>query len=147
MANPLVQQGTLNRLRSSVLWNDFPFLNVTSSFLGTEGISLTLEGRASTNIPTMTGLVTSPEPFQLVTLVMHLLKTQPLAELYKIQQETTVLLGNGVIRPDSKALSPYFLYNCSIINAGDLNFNGQNAGYGVTIEGYWVINANLWESA
>jgi hypothetical protein len=147
MANPLVVQGTLNRLRGSVLFAQFPAFNVTAPFVGPEGISLTLEGRASTNIPTMTGIVTSPEPYMLVTVQMHLLKTQSLADAYKAKMETSVLMGDCVVRPDSKTLSPYLLYNTSIINVADLTFNGTNAGYGVSLEGYWVINADLWESA
>ena len=53
----------------------------------------------------MTGTVTSPEPYQMITLTMHLLKTQPLASFYKLQQETTSLLGNGSVVPDTVVLA------------------------------------------
>lgn len=145
MGNPLIIQGFLNRVRGSVVFNDFPELNVTAPFLSQEGIGLTLEGESTTIIPTMTGIVTSPEPFHLVTLMLHLLKTQSLADQYKVQQETNVLLGNCTVRPDSIKLSPYLLYNCSIVAVGDLVFNGTNAGYGVTCKGYWVINSTMFD--
>jgi hypothetical protein len=146
MGNPLIDQGTLNRLRGSIVWKNLPKLNVTAPFLGQEGLSLTLEGESTTIIPTMTGVVTSPEPFHLVTVMAHLLRTQNLSDLYKQQQEKTTLLGNCTIRPDSKALSPYLLYNCAIVTVGELNFNGTNPGYGVSFKGYWNINADLWNS-
>lgn len=147
MANPLIDQGSLNRLRASVLWNDLPILNVTAPFLGPEGISLTLEGEATGVLPSLTGVVTSPEPYQLVTFMVHLLKTQALADAYKRQQEANTVLGNCTVRPDSKALSPYLFYNCSIVNVGDLLFNGTNPGYGVSLKGYYVINNDLWDAA
>ena len=85
--NPLVSQGSLNRLRASVVWPDNPTLNVTASYLGKEGVSLALDGEATTFINTLVGAVTSPEPYQMITLTIHLLKTQGLASLYKSQQE------------------------------------------------------------
>lgn len=42
--NPLIPQGTLNRVRASVVWPSFPNLNVTASYLGRMGIRLSLDG-------------------------------------------------------------------------------------------------------
>lgn len=148
MANPLIPQGTLNRLRASVLWNDTPELNVTSSFLGREGIRLAFEGEATTFINTMTGAVTSPEPYQAVSLTINLLKTQPLANSYKNRYELNTLLGDGIVRPDvnsnSAGLSPYQLSNCGIENVRELNFAGEDAGWVVTIKGFYQINSSLF---
>ena len=85
MANPLVAQGTLNRILGSVVWPSFSALNVTSSFLGKQGIRLALEGESTLFIPTMTGAVTSPEPYMMIGLTINLLKTQSLAAQYKSQ--------------------------------------------------------------
>ena len=57
--NPLIPQGTVNRLRGSVIWNDFPQLNVTAPYLGTDGIGFSLDGESTVFLPTMTGAVTS----------------------------------------------------------------------------------------
>lgn len=145
--NPLVPQGTLNRLRASIVWPNFPGLNVTPSFLGKEGISLSFEGDATTFLETMTGAVTSTEPYQLCTLKVHLLKTQSLSAAYKAQLELSSLLGNCTVRPDSTTLSPYQLSNMGIQTVDQLQFNGSNAGWMVNLKGYYLINSAAWDQA
>lgn len=144
MTNPLIAQGTLNRLRGSVVWEGFPALNVTAPFLGKEGIRLALEGEATTFINTMTGAVTSPEPYMTVSMTLNLLKTQQLGNLYKAQMEVSSLLGAGTVRSDSAILSPYSLINCSIQSVRELDFSGADAGYVVNVKGYYNINQALW---
>ena len=143
-ANPLVSQGTLNRIIASVSWSSNNSLNVTAPFLGKDGISLTLQGAATTFIPTMTGAVTAPEPYQMVELTMHLLKTQPLAQAYKAQMETSTLLGDGTVRADTTTLGTYEIVNCAIQSISPLKFSGEDAGFIVTIGGYYLTNSNLW---
>jgi len=143
-SNPLIAQGTLNRLRASVVWTSFPALNVTPPFLGREGIRLALEGESTTFINTMTGAVTSPEPYMAVSLVMNLLKTQALAGAYKAQMEFNALLGDGTVRPDSATLPPYGIINCAIQSVRELNFSGEDAGFAVTVRGYYPVNADLF---
>lgn len=143
--NPLVSQGTLNRLRASVNILDFPELNVTAPFLGKEAIRLALEGDTTTYIPTMTGAVTSGEPYQMCSVTIHLLKTQSISDLYKRQMETLSVIGDIVVTPDSSALSPYPILNSSIRSVQELNFSGEDAGYAVTLGGYYLINSELWD--
>lgn len=145
MASPNVQQGTLNRLKASLVVPDLPELNVTAPFVGKEGIGIAFEGDATTLIPTMTGTVTSPEPFQMATILIRLLRTQSLSDLYKQQMETSTLLGDITVRPDSATLSPYQIINCAITHVGDLTFNGTDAGFGVSIKGYYPLNSALWD--
>jgi hypothetical protein len=144
MANPQVAQGTLNRLVASVTWTSFPALNVTPSFLNRDGIRLALDGEATRFLPTMAGAVTSPEPYQMVTLVLNLLKTQGLAALYKAQQESSCLLGSCVVRPDATTLPTYNLQNMAIEGIRELAFSGEDAGFSVTTRGYYLINSLLW---
>ena len=61
-------QGTLNRIRASVIFPLFGVLSVTSSFLGKRGISVTFTGKSTVFLDTMTGRVTSPEPYLAVTM-------------------------------------------------------------------------------
>jgi len=145
MASQLVSQGTLNRLRGSVVIPDFPGLNVTAPFLGDGGIGLSLEGETTTMIPTLTGTTTSPEPYQMCSLTVHLLKTQSLSDSYKKQMETLALIGDVTVRPDAKTLSPYPLLNCAINSVAPLTFNGKDAGFLVTIKGYYQINNSLYD--
>jgi hypothetical protein len=143
-SNPLVSQGTLNRLRASIIWGSFPALNVTAPFLGKAGIKLALEGEATAFHPTMTGAVTSPEPYLMISLRVNLLKTQQLAAAYKAQMELLALLGDGVVRADSAAHPPYQLTNCSIQSVPELDFSGDAPDYNVVVKGYYNINSSLW---
>lgn len=146
MPNPLVPQGTLNRLKASILLNSFPALNITPPFLGREAIRLAFEGAATTFINTMTGAVTSPEPYQKATITANLLKTQGLADAWKQQYESSSLLGDLTVRPDvtSGGIGPYPITNCAIQDLRELNFAGEDAGWIITIGGYYLINSTLF---
>lgn len=144
MANPLVPQGTINRLVASIVVNNFAQLNVTPPFLGKDAIKLSFEGVTTTYIPTQTGAVTSPEPYQQVSVSVHLLKTQNLANLYKLQLENDARIGDLTVRPDVLTMTPWYLFNCSIMNVAELNFDGSDAGYRVTLGGIYYINSSLF---
>jgi hypothetical protein len=149
MPDPRTPQGNLNRIKATVVWSDFPNLNITPDYLGSEGLSLAFEDMATARIPTMTGLVNSPEAFQSVSVSAHLLKTQPLAQLYEEQRQNYTLLGQCTIRPDvsvnnAGSIGPYTLLNMSITNIAELRFNGSDAGFRVLLGGYMLINSALW---
>jgi len=146
MANPLIQQGTLNRLVASVTWQNFPSLNVTPSFLNREAIRLALDGEATRFLPTVAGAVTSPEPYMMVTLTIHLLKTQGLSAQYKAQMESDTRLGNCVVRPDVQTggITPYDLVNVALEGVREQDYSGGDAGWAVTCRGYYLINSSLW---
>lgn len=143
-SNPLIAQGTLNRLRASVVWASNSSLNVTAPYLGREGIRLALEGETTTFINTMTGAVTSPEPYQVVNLTISLLKTQGLAAVYKAQMELAALIGDGTVYPDASTLPTYSLINCAIQSVRELSFSGEDAGWVVAVKGYYLVNSSLW---
>lgn len=145
MANPLVAQGTLNRLRASIVIPDNATLNVTASYLGKDGIRVALQGDQTLMIPTMTGTVISPEPYQMVEITVPLLRTQALGDAWKVKGETDTTLGDITVRPDTSILSPYTFRNCAIQRVQELPMNGQDAGYIVVIGGYYAINNNLWD--
>ncbi len=147
MPNPNIPLGSLNRLRASVSIINFPGLNVTASFLGREALRLALDGESTTMIPTMTGTVTSPEPYMMSTLTMHLLKTQALAAAYKLQMETDARIGDLVVRPDASTLPPFDLINTAIEAVREMSYSGADAGFIVAIRGYYQVNAALWDAA
>jgi hypothetical protein len=95
----------------------------------------------------MTGAVTSPEPYQMISLSINLLKTQQLSALYKFQMEDTCLLGDCVVRPDvqSGGLTPYDLTNMAIESVREQSYSGEDAGWTVMCRGYYLINASLWD--
>jgi hypothetical protein len=142
--NPQITQGTLNRLRGSVVIPNFPALNVTAPFLGRPGISIAFQGETTTSIPTMTGTVQSPMPYQMVNVTVALLKTQSLASQWEAQRQTLSLIGDITVTTDTSTLPDYTFHNCAIDNVRDLNFAGEDAGYVVTITGYYQINSSLF---
>lgn len=142
--NPLVPQGQLNKIQASASVIDLPDLNVSASFLAAEGISLAFEGEASGYIGTMTGAVPSPNPYQMATAMLHILKTNGIAELWKEQQEDSTSIGDVSIVGDSTTLSDYYLTNCTIKGVGDLPFNGTTPAFVVTIVGTYIINSSLF---
>ena len=148
MPNPLIAQGSLNRIKASVVWANFSDLNVTAPYLGAGGIRLGLDGGTTVFLPTMTGAVTSPEPYQMITLSMALLKTQQLGDLYKQQMEIDARIGNGVVYPDVQAggINSYQLINCAIESVRELNLAGTDATFEVSVRGYYLVNSSLFDT-
>lgn len=147
MGNPLISQGSLNRLRGSIVFTSASELNITAPFLGKEGIRLALEGESTVMLPQMTGVVTSPEPYLMASISINLIKTQSLAALFKARMELNSLLGDLTVRPDAAALGVYQFSNCAIQSTPDLNFAGDDAAYRTIIKGTYYINSSLWEGS
>ena len=149
MGNPLVDYGSLNRLRASVVWTNHPELNVTPAFLGDEAIRLSLDGASVDYLPQLAGMVTSPAVYMGVTVSINLVKTQQLSNLYKLQMESDARIQDGTVRPDVGAggLSPYGIINCAIMGVRELGFGGRDAGFMVSIRGYYPVNNALWAAA
>lgn len=144
MANPLIAQGSLNRILGSVIFNSNPSFNVTSPFLSREGIRLALQGQSTVYLPTMTGAVRSQAPYMMVECTINLLKSQALANQFKDQMEVDSFLGDMTVRPDSTTLNPYAIVNVSIQNVRELDFSGENAVYSIVMGGYYQVNGNLF---
>ena len=144
MANPLVPQGNLNRLRASVVYSSSASLNVTASYLAREAISMAFENDAGRLIGTLTGGVTSPEPYQMVTVTMHLLKTQGLSATYKAQFESNTAVVDVTVIPDSATLPDYHLSNCVLMGISEMTLDGNQAGFAARLQGIYYVNANLF---
>lgn len=146
MANQLVPQGSLNLLKASAVWDDFPALNVSPPFLAKGAIALSFDSEYTVYIDTMTGGVTSPQPYVKCTFTLNLLRTQALADAYKTQFENSTVMGNVTLRGDSVALSAYQLVNCGVAGVRELTFAGQDPVYAVSFHGYYNINSNLYNT-
>lgn len=144
MANPNFVPPPLNRLIASVVWTDFTGLNITPSFLMPEALNLSFEGNMTTNLPSLTSVVPSPEPYVLVTMMAHVIRTASLAGLYKTQMESATFLGSCTVRPDTTALGTYPLNNMSIVKLAAMSFNGHDAGFAITFSGTYNLNSTLW---
>lgn len=144
-SNPLIAQGTLSRIRGSISWNNFSTLNITAPYLSKEGIRMSLQGETTQYFPTMTGAVTSQEPYMMCEVTAFLLKSQSLANIYKNQMETNSLLGDGTVRPDATTLGPYQIVNASIKTIHELDFSGQGPGFAIVFGAYYLINSSLFQ--
>jgi len=142
--NPLINQGTLNRLKGAIIVPNNTTLNVTSSYLGKTGIKLSFQGEATIEIDTMTGVVKSPEPYIKWQAEFDALKTNGFGQIWRNQLEINTLLGDITIVPDTSSMNNFNLSNGSILSIGDLPFDGSSSAYSVTISGVYYINSAMW---
>ena len=144
MANPQVNQGTLNRLKGNLVISDHPELNIAAFNLGENGMSIAFEGNATLMINTLVGRVTSPEPYVAATITVQLLKTQNIANLYKLRLEKFATLGDVTLYPDSSTLGSFSIKNCAIEKIDGLAVNGKEATVQLVISGTYQINDDLY---
>jgi hypothetical protein len=127
-----------------VVWKLFPELNVTSSFLTTEGIRLALEGNATDLLPAMVSLVSSPAPYLAASITMSVVRSSSLAALYQEQIENTTLMGLMSIFPDTDVLKPYIINNVALESVREMAFAGMEAAMVVTARGYYNVNTGFF---
>jgi hypothetical protein len=148
MANPIIPQGTLNRLAISLQFVSHPNLNITASYLGKEMASMTFSGVATTPLDTATGVVYSPEPYQRVTVMAHLVKSMALSQAWKTQLELNSLVGDLVVYPDvlqsQGGLNPYQISNTAIENVNPIRLDGLDATWTISFSGVYYVNSVLW---
>lgn len=141
-----VNQGTLNRLRVSISFRDHPELNITPPFLGKEMITWSPQGELTKAIPAATGVVTSPEPYQIVEFSAEILKTNGLGDRFKSQWELLSTLGDAVIRGDASTFGDVQVYNTSIKSVDPVKSNGDQAVIVVHMQGAYPINSSLFNA-
>lgn len=145
MPNPLIAQGSLNRIRGSVQWPSNTTLNVTAPYLTKAAMRLAFQGEATQYLPTLTGAVTSQEAYIMFELTINLVKSNGLAQVYKAQMEKNSSLGDGTLRPDTSALSPFALVNASIKSVREVDLSGEDPAFAVVVGGYYLVNSQLFD--
>lgn len=144
MANPSIQQGTLNRALVSVSVVNNPDLNVVSGYFGVKVARITFEGEASDYLATLTGAVPSGRLFQMVTVRLYLNKSQVLAASWEQQRLSNTALGDVVVVTDSNQLQPYYFENCVLMNVDELDLTGESNDYPISIRGTYPVNGDLY---
>jgi hypothetical protein len=144
MAQTPVPQGNLNRLLASVTVLGNSALNVISGYLAPEAIRLSFDDMATDLLPTMTGMVSSPKPYQGVTVTVALVKSTPLAVTYQRQFAISTLLGDATVIPDAANMDPYPLHNMTLETIREMNLGGTEAAMVVTLRGYREVNAGFF---
>lgn len=142
--NPNLIPGNINRIRGTILIPANPTLNVTASYLTSEGISITPQSAVATVLAGMASTVISEEPYQMVQVRASLLRTLALAEAYLEQIKQSPVVGQITVTPDTNVISPFILYNASIVNWQELSFAGRSADFAVVFAGYFNISNDLW---
>lgn len=144
---PPTALGQLNRVRASVQFSTNQQLNVTSSNLGKAGIVARPISESSVAIPQMTGTVTSPEPYQMYEVTLHLIRTQGLASAFRTQIETLCDVGDITVKSDSSNQADYQITNCTIVNGSNPTFAGTDPEFQVVLHGVYSINNSLYSVA
>lgn len=144
MANPYVNQGTLNRALTSLSVIDIPALNVTTGYFAEQLAAINFEDRIADYIPTTAGAVPSPRLVQFVTVRAYLNKAQGLAGQWEQQRLTNAILGDIVVVTDSSTLPVYYFQNCVLENVDSLNLNGTSVDYAIQIRGTYPVNSDLF---
>lgn len=145
--NTATFQGTMDRLRGAITVTNFPDLNVTSDFLGVNGITMSPSGPVVDFINTMTGRVTSPVPYLPVEITINLLRTQTLGAAWWSQAMTSGLLGPITISPDVTTFPNVTVLNCGIATLPTQSYAGTDPSFDVVVSGYIIINSDLWAAA
>lgn len=144
MAIPNYDLGSLNRLKVSVYFKDYPELNISPFVLGEEGIELIPERDAVLMIEALVGLVASPEPFVPVSVPLPILKTVSLSNEFKKKIETNARVGEVEIYLDSTTLDSYKLTNCTISRFDGIRANGKDAVVRYQLKGTYITNKDLF---
>ena len=102
-------------------------------------------------LATMAGMVSSPRPYQECTLTLYIVKSMPVANLYKNQFRQSTLLGQVTVYPDtsdatnaSAVLDAFTLNNMALENIAEMSFAGDAATLQVTMKGYYEVNQGFF---
>jgi len=143
--NPQIQQGTLNRVRCSVVVPSNSALNIASSYMGQSFASLEFEGSFSDQIMTATGVVNSPEPYVMASISVGLLRTQALSSAWLAQAQTQSDVGDITIHSDSAAYGYITISNCVISTYNPGAFDGKDPVVRLSLRGVLYSNNALWD--
>jgi hypothetical protein len=144
MANPKIQQGVINRVRTSLIVPSNTALNATAPYLGKSMINVEFEGNFVEQIETATGAVRSPEPFVMATITMGLLRSQSLSATWLNQVQANSFLGTVTAHSDSSVYPAITLEEAVVRTIRNGAFDGTDPIVGVTIRGVYYINNDLW---
>ena len=144
MANPNLIPSPLNRVRANVAIPSSTNLNVTASYLGAEGISVSFQGNVATQLMGLTSTINSEEPYVPSQIRISLVKSLALAGAWINQIQNAPTLGTVTIQSDTAQFPQITLYNCVITNVGDVSMAGKQAEFQITISGYWSVSNDLW---
>jgi len=145
MANPLIQQGSLNKVRAQVVVPGFSNLTIISSYMGTDGLTAETEDFCD-QIGTATGTVPSPNPYAFASITIHILKTNGMVTRWWNQKDTNSQIGKITIHSDTDAFDSFDVQECVIKSLSPGKLNGTDATSILTLRGVLYINNDMWSA-
>ena len=145
MANTLISQGSLNRVRGSLVFPLFPLLNITAPYMSRNFISANFDEMDFVEqIETGTGFVNSPEPYVPAVIVVEILRTQALANNWFQQIQNTASIGTVEVHSDTAAFPSFPVINASVTKFDPGAFAGKDPVTKMTIRGILYVNSSMW---
>jgi hypothetical protein len=141
-----VQQGMLNRLITSVVVTSYPQLTVTAPYLAPGMTEIDFDEDGVDQLPTAVGIVNSPAPYVMATIMLNLNRAQPVAAAYIAQWQANAVLGSVTIYSDSTVFPAISLSNCSLMRPTPGPYTGKDITVKCTIKGVYYVNAALWNA-
>lgn len=142
--NPLIPQGTLNRVRCHIVVPSFTALNITSSYMGRNFATIAFEGPFVEQIGTATGTVNSPEPYVYATVSVGILRTQSLATTWLAQVQSTGIIGDVVVHSDTSAFAAITISNAVVRDYEPGAYDGADPVVRLTLRGVYYPNNTMW---
>ncbi len=144
-SNPLIAQGTLNRVRCSIVFANFPQFNITAGYMGKNMATITFSDKFVEQIKTATSTVISPEPYVMANVAVSLLRTTSLGAAIFNQMQDTGSLGAATIYSDTSAFPPINIANVTVASFNPGAFDGTDPVAHLGMEGVFYVNNNLWQ--
>ena len=144
MANPLIAQGTLNRVRCHIVVPSLTGLNITASYMVKNFATVSFDDNFVDQMPTGTGVVNSPVPYVMATISVGLIRSQSLAQSWLTQAQATSVLGNVTIYSDTAAWDPVQLSETAISHIQPGPYDGMDPTVSLTLRGVYYVNNDLW---
>jgi hypothetical protein len=148
MTAPLIPQGQLNRVLTSIFVPSFPLLNVTAAFMSKGQAVLTFDGPSIDQLDTATSYVPSLKPFVYGQLIANIVRSQALTAAYMAQWQSNGLLGNVTIYPDvslGTGFPPITILNAALLDVDPGAFDGADPTTKLTIRGTFNTNVQIWQ--
>ncbi len=142
--NPMVPQGTLNRVRASVIVPNYSSLNINSSHMSKKFVTVTFDEDFADQPETAVGIVNSPKPYVMATVNVGILRTQALAASWLAQAQQDTQIGRVIVHSDTNAFPQIHVHNCSLLKSEPGPYDGMDPTVDLTIRGVFYPNNYVW---
>lgn len=144
LGNPLIQQGSLNKVLTHVIVTELPQLSITAPYMSKALSTVTFEDDFVDQIGTATGLVNSPQPYVMTSVIINMLRSQSLSALWMAQLLVDSQIGPVTVYSDSTVFPKLTLAQCSVKSVEPGPYDGTDPTTKITLRGVYFTNNILW---